>query len=139
MNSGNPGKLGFTTISQKTMDYILKKGEGRDYFVRFWRLVAEAVIEHPSAFAAELMNEPMSINRWNMYETWRACAEAIISVIPDMSVSVTDIGEGAIIPDWIVRFLGEGVVISHDTTEWIKKSNNLFYSWHYYGNPKTVE
>lgn len=121
------------------MDYILEKGEGRDNFVRFWRLVAEAVKDHPSAFAAELMNEPMSIKRWNMYETWRACAESINSVIPDMSVSLSDVGEGSFIPDWVVRFIGGGVAIKHDTVEWIKRQNTLFYSWHYYGNPKTVE
>ena len=43
MNSGNPAELGFTTISQKTMDYMIMEGPGRQDFVRFWRLVAEAV------------------------------------------------------------------------------------------------
>merc|ERR1712107_606995 len=74
MNSGNPGCLGFTAISQKTMDYLLQPGDGRADFVRFWRLIADAVKDHPSAFAAELMNEPMSIRRKWMFETWRDCA-----------------------------------------------------------------
>ena len=39
------------------MEYIVQKGPGRDYFVRFWRLMAEVVQSHPSAIAAELMNE----------------------------------------------------------------------------------
>ena len=43
MNSGNPAELGFTTISQKTMDYMIMEGPGRKDFVRFWRLMAEAV------------------------------------------------------------------------------------------------
>ena len=43
MNSGNPAELGFTTISQKTMDYMIMDGPGRQDFVRFWRLMAEAV------------------------------------------------------------------------------------------------
>jgi hypothetical protein len=43
MNSGNPAELGFTTISQKTMDYVIMEGPGRQDFVRFWRLMAEAV------------------------------------------------------------------------------------------------
>ena len=36
MNSGNPGGLGFTSISQQTMDFVVKEGEGRDDFVRYW-------------------------------------------------------------------------------------------------------
>ena len=62
-HSGNPGELGFTTISQRTMDYLVDEGPGRQDFVRFWRLMAEAVRDHPSAFAAEWMNEPMTIRR----------------------------------------------------------------------------
>ena len=45
------------------MDYILANEEGRAYFVRYWKLIAEAVKDHPSAFGAELMNEPFSIRR----------------------------------------------------------------------------
>ena len=62
-DSGNPGELGFTTISQRTMDYLVFDGPGRQDFVRFWRLMAEAVQDHPSAFAMEWMNEPMTIRR----------------------------------------------------------------------------
>ena len=64
MNGGSnaPG-LGWTEINQATMDYMLLEGPGRDDFVRYWRLIAEAAKEHPSAFAAELMNEPMSFRR----------------------------------------------------------------------------
>jgi len=80
MNSPNPGGLGYTTIAQKAMDYMVLPGAGRDTFVDFWRLVAEAVVDHPSAIAAELMNEPMTIRRNDSYATWRACAEAINAV-----------------------------------------------------------
>jgi hypothetical protein len=101
-SSGNPGGLGFTTISQKTMDYVVNPGPGRDDFVRFWTLMAEAVKGHPSAFAAELMNEPMTIHRKAMFDCWRECAEAINKIVPDMSVSICDVGEGECI------LIGEG-------------------------------
>lgn len=61
MNSPNPAALGYNSLSQATMDYILMEGEGRDAFVRYWQLLAEAVAPHPSAIAAELMNEPTSV------------------------------------------------------------------------------
>jgi hypothetical protein len=136
MNSGNPGGLGFTTISQKTMNYILEPGEGRDYFVRYWRLIAETVVDHPSAFAAELMNEPMSIRRKWMFDTWRDCAVAIHQVIPDMSVSIADVGEGTVFPGWITQYTGGFEDISSDTEKYIKNENRLFYAWHYGTMPK---
>ena len=40
---------------------MIAEGGNWDDFVRFWRLVAEAVKGHSSAFAIEPMNEPMSI------------------------------------------------------------------------------
>ncbi len=89
MNAGgNPGALGYTTVSQKSMDYMITPGPGRDAFVRYWRLVAEAVTEHPSASFAELMNEPMTIWREQAFDTWRAAGEAILAVVPDMGISV---------------------------------------------------
>ena len=60
---GNPAQLGWTTASQAVMDFIISPGPGRDAFVRYWRLLAAAVALHPSAFAAELSNEPMTIRR----------------------------------------------------------------------------
>ena len=86
MNGGNPIQLGASAVSQKTMDYILTPGAGRDAFVRYWRLMAEAVREHRSAIAAELMNEPITLRRTAAFDTWRACAEAINEVVPDMAV-----------------------------------------------------
>lgn len=134
MNSPNPAGLGWTTINQKAMDFTVIEGEGRDYFVRYWRLMAEAVVDHPSAIAAELMNEPMTIRRSSMFDTWRACAEAINEVIPDMSVSLSDVGEGAVLPEFIAD-INAGVFISEDTVEWIKQSSTVFYAWHWYGAP----
>merc|ERR1712216_846653 len=103
-DGGNPGGIGFTTINQKTMDFVVQDGPGRQDFVRYWALMAEAVKDHPSAFAAELMNEPMSIRRRWMFDTWRACAEAINKVVPDMSVMLADTGEGVIIPAWVTKY-----------------------------------
>uniref|UniRef100_A0A7S0AU02 Glycoside hydrolase family 5 domain-containing protein n=1 Tax=Pyrodinium bahamense TaxID=73915 RepID=A0A7S0AU02_9DINO len=139
MNSPNPGGLGFTTLSQKTMDYLVNEGPGRDYFVRFWRLLAEAVKGHRSAFAAELMNEPMTIHRRAMFDTWRACAEAITKIVPDMSVSICDLGEASLLPSWVTQLTGGTEDISSETVEWIKASSNVFYSWHYGSVPIDVE
>jgi len=135
MNGGNPKALGFTTLSQKTMDYLIEEGQGRKDFVRFWTLMANAVKDHPSAVAAELMNEPMTIWRWHYFDTWRACAEAINSIIPDMSVSLADVGEGAVLPAWLKDIGGQWVDINPITDLWIKASKTLFYAWHWYGDP----
>jgi len=131
MNSGNPGGLGYTTINQATMDYVLKEGPGRDDFVRFWRLMAEAVRDHPSAFAAELMNEPMSIWRRDMFETWKECAKAVTSVIPDMSVSICDTGEDPVFPTWLTAIPFSPLAVDHGTEAWIKGSSNVYYALHY--------
>ena len=139
MNSwANNNALGFTTISQKTLDYLFKKGPGRDYFSRFYRLLSEAVAEYPAAIAMEPMNEPVYLERWNMFETWRACNSEITKVIPDMSVSVADIGEGAVLPKW-VDWLDSGIGIWPSTEKWLRDAPNLFYTWHWYGDPKKPE
>lgn len=139
MNSPNPGGLGYTAISQKTMDAVVLPGQGRDDFVRFWKLVAEAVKDHPSAFAAELMNEPMTIRRKAMFDTWRACAEAINDVIPDMSVSLADTGEGVLLPAWVEKLGLPGIEIDRSTLSWIKESKTVFLAWHWYGYPANAE
>lgn len=132
MNSGNPGGLGFTTISQKTMDYVVKEGPGRADFVRYWRLMAEAVKDHPSAFAFELMNEPMSLLRDSYMDTWRACADAIHDVIPDASVAICDIGETSLLPAWVTDLTGGNFFINKTTLSWIESGKaNVFYAWHY--------
>ena len=41
-------------------------------------------------------------------------------MIPDMSVSVHEVGQGAIIPSWIVELGAGDVFIDEDTIEWIK-------------------
>jgi hypothetical protein len=101
--------------------------------------MAEAVKYHPSAFACELLNEPMSIARRRMFDTWRAAAEAINAVVPDMSVSVCDVGEGVVIPAWVTEFFGGAEDISHSTAKWIKESTNLFYAWHWYRKPLSID
>lgn len=138
-DGGNPGALGFTEIQQKSMSYAMNKGPGRDDFVRYWRLMAEAVVDHPSAFAAELMNEPMTIHRTAMFDCWRACADAINSVIPDMSVAIADVGEGSIVPAWITELTGGHEGISGDTMKWIKGSDSAFYAWHYGDVPADIK
>ena len=115
------------------MDYVLAAGPGRTAFARFWGLLAKEAAAHPSAFAAELMNEPMTIERKRMFQTWRACAKAINAVVPDMAVSISDIGEGAVLPAWVTKIGGGGIDIDHETLEWIKSSTTIFYAWHWYG------
>jgi len=110
MNGGNPAGLGYTTISQKTMDYVIDEGPGRDDFVRFWTLMAKEIVSHPSAFAVELMNEPMTIKRPVMFEAWVAVAKAVNAIIPDLSVSLADVGEGAVFPWWVTKFGGSAAI-----------------------------
>lgn len=127
--------------------------------------MAHAVAEHPSAVGCELMNEPMSIRRRSMFQTWRAAAEAINTVVPDMMVSLAaarcppmpsdglsgclltgsecpwlqvalaDTGEGAVLPAWAVRVGGGWLDIDRETEEWIKQATTVFYAWHWYGKP----
>ena len=69
-------------------------------FSRYYGLLSEAVSQYPAAIGMELMNEPMFVERWKMFDTWRAVNAAIVAVIPDMSVGIMDLGEGAILPSW---------------------------------------
>lgn len=138
-DGGNPGAVGFTKISQASMDYMVQDGPGRKDFVRFWTLMAEAVKDHPSAVAMELMNEPMTIKRKDMFDTWKATAEAITAVIPDISVNICDIGEASLLPAWVTKLTGGAEFISKETIEWIKASNNVFYSWHYGTVPSNIK
>ena len=139
INSGNPGGTGFTTISQQTMDAVVEEGKGRDDFVRFWKLMAEAVADHPSAFGFELMNEPMTLRRTSMFDTWVECAKTITQIIPDASVAIADIGEGSVLPAWITDLTGGFELISAEAEDYIKNSNNTFYAWHYGDVPADIE
>jgi hypothetical protein len=138
LNSGNPGELGLTTISQKTMKYLFSNKDGRNYFCRYWRLMAEAVKDHPSAFMAELMNEPAYIFRKDLFETWKECSIEIIKVIPDMSVSLSETFQGSFIPRWLTWSF-PFFRISRETELYIKNNKNLVYTFHWYGSPKSIE
>ena len=61
---------------------------------------------------AELMNEPMTIERKRMFQTRRARAEAINAVGPDMAGSISDIGEGAVLPAWVTKIGGGGIALA---------------------------
>ena len=131
MNSwANNNALGFTTLAQKTLSYLFK--EGRQYYCNYFKLLSNELVHHPSAIAIELMNEPVYIYRWNMYDTWKQCNDEIVSVIHDMNVAIADVGEGAILPSW----LSPNIALSSRIINWLKTSNNLFYAWHWYGEPK---
>ena len=130
LNAGaNNNALGFTKLSQATLGYLFKKGPGRDIFARYYGLLAAAVAEHPSAVAIEPMNEPMYIQRWDMFETWKAINDAVTAVVPDMSVAVVDTGEGAVLPHWL-SWVDAGIGIWPSTVKWLQETPNLFYAWH---------
>merc|ERR1719171_2952946 len=101
------------------MNYMMQPGEGRDLFVRYWQLMAQEVAQHPSAVGFELMNEPMSIRRQWMYDTWKATADAIIAVIPDASVAVTDTGEG-VIPNLALEIFRGHLDLNRKTRDWLE-------------------
>mmetsp|Transcript_134145 Transcript_134145/g.199550 ORF Transcript_134145/g.199550 Transcript_134145/m.199550 type:complete len:104 (+) Transcript_134145:843-1154(+) len=101
--------------------------------------MAEAVIDHPSAFAFELMNEPMTIKRTSMFDTWVDCAKDITKIIPDASVMVADVGEWSGLPWWFTDITGGEELISNEAEEYIKNSNNTFYAWHYGTPPGAIE
>jgi len=75
-----------------------------------------------------------------MFDTWRACAEAINKVVPDMSVMLADIGEASIMPAWVTKYTPFGAFdISSDTLRWIKSaSSHVFYAWHYGSMPTNI-
>jgi len=91
------------------------------------------VVDHPSAYAAELANEPMTIRRREMFETWRAAAEAINSVIPDMAVAMSDTGENGLQPAWVDKIAGPSAFIEKDTVEWWVSEFSL-HDVHYTAN-----
>ena len=75
-----------------------------------------------------------------MYATWRAAAEAINAAVPDMAVSLSDMGEapgplGAGLPAWAMKLLGDAFLLPKATLEWIKSATTLFYTWHWPGGP----
>ena len=136
INSGNPGPTGWTTIAQANMNYMITEGPGRDAFVRYWSLLAIAVAQHPSAFAAELSNEPMTMNRRDWYDTSKACALAINAIVPDMAVAFTDTGESSFIPKWATALEDllplPYLAPSAATVAWLKSSTTAFYAFHGY-------
>ena len=62
-------------------------------------------------------------------------SEAITAVIPEMSIGVMDLGSGAVLPEWFVK-IGGSIAIKPSTQKWLKRAGNLFYAWHWYGDPQ---
>ena len=62
-----------------------------------------------------------------------AVAEAVNAVVPDMAVSLSDVGEGAVLPAWVTEHAakGAGVAIDQETVDWIKNSSTLYCAWHW--------
>ena len=166
INGGsNQTYIGFTNISQITLDYLFTNG--RKYFVNYWKLIANEIKHHPSAYGLELMNEPMYLNRNNMYETWVDVIEEVVPIIPDISVGICDFGNGSFSSTFLMKLLFkndfissllssvidkiflkkyplvQNVVKNHNIKTNIvnkiqKKKNNIFYCWHWYGTPSSI-
>lgn len=77
----------------------------------------------------------MSVRRGDMYETWEAVARAANAIIPDLSVSLADLGEGVIKGEWLIEHGFGDVGIPEQTLAYIKESTTLYYAWHWYGAP----
>lgn len=121
------GRLVDTWQAQETIHYQLSKN-GRGYYARYMGLLAEAARNYPNVFGIETMNEPPSIERWSMFYTWRAAYDAIRAEVPDMAVSVQDVGQGPL----VLYDLG----LWKDQIYWLHHADNLFYTFHWYSFPK---
>jgi hypothetical protein len=72
-------------------------------------------------------------------DTWKACADAIHTVIPDASVAICDIGEASLLPAWLPT-VATDFVISKATLAWITSGNaGVFYAWHYGDEPADIK
>jgi hypothetical protein len=49
-----------------------------------------------------------------------------------------DVGEGVLLPDWVVKIGLGGFDISAAALQWIKTSGTVFYAWHWYGLPSSA-
>lgn len=97
------------------------------------------VKDHLFAFAFEQMNEPMTIRRRWQFETSMAVADAILGVVPDASISISDIGESTVFPVWLMKLTGFRTDLPRDITQRIKNSNSFFYAWHYGKIPEVIQ
>ena len=65
---------------------------------------------------------------------------ATLTMLLVVAVAVCDTGEGAFIPDWVTKYYPFGDLrIDSDTEKFMKESQNMFYAWHYYGQPSTPD
>lgn len=115
-----------TTHAQRTLKFLMDD-EGSEYYANYMRLLALAVKDKPAAFGIELMNEPIEVRRWDLYELWKKCAEYIWNAVPNIAVGVADTGEAAL-------NIG-GLGIRPETLRWLKSETRLFYAFHWYGTP----
>jgi len=132
-NQGSWGELTATSASLKTMDYLLR-ANGRSLYARYTGLLAAAVQSKPAAVGIELMNEPPSINRAGLYTLWEECYRSIRASIPaddTLAVGIMDPGQAS---------LGLGNLdLTRNTITWLKsRPANLFYAFHWYGEPAPV-
>lgn len=128
-------RIQFTSQAQDTLTFLFG-GNGRAYYVDYLRLLAAAVKNKPAAVALELFNEPLPIRPFTvraMFETWMEAYDAVQAEAPGLLVGLMTIGEGGIPWYQTVPFLP----LSFQS--WARKQCHLFFAWHWYHNPKSME
>ena len=128
VNQGNWGALIPTVQAQATLSHLFSE-QGRPVYADYVARLAQAVADYPAAIGIELMNEPPSIQREDMFRTWRTCYEAVRNVSAELAVGVMDTGQVAL--PW------GNTGLSRDLTQWLETAGGIFYAFHWYNDPKT--
>jgi hypothetical protein len=124
-----------TDFAELQIEQLVGTAVGRQAYATYIGLLAEAVSEHPAAIGVELMNEPPTIDRANLYKMFEQCYDAVRKVAPDLAVGVADTGNDPAYSD--------DALLPAATREWLRKATHLFYAYHCYGtacglpSPKT--
>ena len=87
----------------------------------------------PAVVGIELMNEPPSVNRAGLFTLWEQCYDSIrASILADDTLAV-----GVMDPGQVSLGLGD-LDLTKKTIAWLKTAKNLFYAFHWYGEPAPV-
>ena len=67
-----------------------------------------------------------------MYETWKACYDAVRAELPELAVGVMDAGQGVWSQDRIGIDDGK-FGLTDELLHWLRSGDHLFYAFHHYG------
>eukprot|EP01046_Picozoa_sp_COSAG06_P010241 COSAG06_NODE_556_length_14336_cov_8.683290_3_plen_85_part_00 len=70
---------------------------------------------------------PVADLRIQMYETWKACYDAVRAELPELGVGVMDAGQG-VWPNLDGKF-----GLTDELLTWLRTGDHLFYAFHHYG------